>query len=90
MRLTVGGLEDVGLVARTPDPVDARKSLLALTDAGRDARESAFTRRSSILASRLDDRLSDDDRVCLNRALALLDLVVAETPVSRSSHTVTR
>jgi DNA-binding MarR family transcriptional regulator len=76
MGLTVGGLEDLGLIAKTPDPEDARRSLVELTDEGRSSRDQARGRRTGILARRLDDRLSADELACLDRALSLLDRVV--------------
>ncbi|GAA4673409.1 MarR family winged helix-turn-helix transcriptional regulator [Frondihabitans cladoniiphilus] len=76
MRLTVGGLEELGLVEKTPDPDDARKSLIALTAAGRRTRALAHERRTSILASRLDQRLDADELACVDRALRLIDTVV--------------
>lgn len=76
MGLTVGALEDVGLVARTPDPHDARRGLIELTDAGRESRAQSRDRRTGILAARLDARLSTDDLACIDRALTLLDSVI--------------
>ncbi|MCU1527213.1 MAG: hypothetical protein JWP75_976 [Frondihabitans sp.] len=77
MGLTVGGLEDLGFVAKTPDPEDARRSLVDLTDLGRASREQARNRRTAILAARFDDRLTGDELSCLDRALGLLDRILA-------------
>lgn len=76
MGLTVGGLEELGLVARRPDPADARRSLLALTDAGVESRATARDRRAGVLAARLDARLSADELALVDRALTLIDAVV--------------
>jgi DNA-binding MarR family transcriptional regulator len=76
MGLTVGGLEDLGLVAKTADPDDARRSLVDLTDEGRASRDQARDRRTGILAARLDDRLTSDELSSLGRALDLIDRVV--------------
>lgn len=76
MGLTVAGLEELGLVAKTPDPADARRSLLALTDAGVESRSTARDRRAGVLAARFDARLSADEIALLDRALTLIDAVV--------------
>lgn len=76
MGLTVQALEDLGLVAKTPDPQDARRSLVILTDAGRESRAQARDRRSGLLAQRLESRLSPDDRDVIDTALRLLDQVI--------------
>lgn len=46
MGVTVAGLEERGLVARSADPADGRRWLLTATDAGRDALNSG---RSAIV-----------------------------------------
>lgn len=63
-------LERRGFIARTPNPADARASLVSITDAGKAAIDDLVPRRVSI-ESRLLAGLGDDrDRVV--GALALL------------------
>lgn len=76
MGLTVTGLEDDGLVAKSPDPADARRSLVDLTEAGRESRARARDRRGGILAARLDARLSPEELALIDRALVLIDSVI--------------
>jgi len=76
MGVTVTALEDLGLVAKSPDPTDARRSVVDITDAGRTDRDRARAQRAGILAARLDERLTVDDLACLERALTLIDAVV--------------
>ena len=76
MGLTVQALAELGLVAKTPDPKDARRTLVALTDAGVESRASARDRRAGLLASRLESRLDADELALIDRALTLLDAVV--------------
>ncbi len=68
------GLEDAGLLARTPDPDDRRASRLTVTDAGRDAVARTTAARTALFDTataawtdsevdelvRLLHRLSDD------------------------------
>jgi DNA-binding MarR family transcriptional regulator len=65
-------LEHDGLVARTPDPLDARAARIALTDAGREELASVRRSRAAVLQERLD-RLDDDARTALAAALDPLD-----------------
>ncbi|AMM19892.1 hypothetical protein AX769_06645 [Frondihabitans sp. PAMC 28766] len=76
MGLTVAGLEELGLIAKKPDPADARRSLLELTDAGVESRASARDRRAGVLAGRFDARLTPDELAAIEHALDLIDRVV--------------
>lgn len=76
MGLTVAALDELGLVTKEPDPADARRTLVALTEAGVETRASARDRRAGALAARLDARLTLDELACIDRALTLLDTVV--------------
>jgi DNA-binding MarR family transcriptional regulator len=69
-------LEQDGLVARTPDPRDARASRIALTDAGRDELAAVRSARAAVLQARLD-RLDDDARAALAAALDPLDQLLS-------------
>jgi DNA-binding MarR family transcriptional regulator len=57
MNATLGALEDRGLVARSADPADRRRVVLALTDAGHDAvglRRAARRRQIAEALAHLD------------------------------------
>lgn len=67
------GLQERGLVERTPDPGDRRAVLLRLTDGGRRIRAEVDRARAADNEV-LFARLSPDDRAALTRLLtALLD-----------------
>ena len=59
-------------MVRTPDPLDARASRIALTDAGRDELATVRAQRAAVLQARLD-RLDDDARAALAAAIEPLD-----------------
>jgi DNA-binding MarR family transcriptional regulator len=71
----VQGLEDKGLVARRPDPHDARAAQLAITRLGRRTVTALRAERSRALAAALD-RLDDDERAKVAAALGPLHGVV--------------
>ena len=70
MTAQVQRLEADGLVTRTPDPADARATLVALTDAGADVLTGIRRSRGAALAPVLDAVHPDADR--LRDAVALL------------------
>lgn len=53
MSRQVAALEQLGLVARRPDPADGRGALVSLTDDGRTAFARARARRHEWIAGRL-------------------------------------
>jgi DNA-binding MarR family transcriptional regulator len=70
-------LEEEGLIARTPDPLDRRSSLVAVTDDGRRLLEELRTRKTAFLAARLEG-LNADERATLERAADILERVLSE------------
>jgi len=67
----VDGLEELGLVARTPDPDDRRAVLVGLTDRGREvAKELRAARRAP--SEQLLEALSAEDRAQLRTTLLTL------------------
>jgi len=68
----VAELEALGLVAREPDPADARASLIRLSDAGREALTRGRAARRDLLASAIAERLDDEELALLRRVPALL------------------
>ena len=51
----IRSLEDGGFVSRTPDPADARATLISATTTGREAFEAIAQRRTEVLAEVLVD-----------------------------------
>lgn len=76
MARTVRALETAGLVERTTDPADARKSPLALTARGRDALERERQRRTDWLTVALTQALDPDERETVRSAVPLLARLV--------------
>ncbi|WP_223693894.1 MarR family winged helix-turn-helix transcriptional regulator [Leifsonia poae] len=72
-------LEEAGLVDRTTDPLDRRRSLLQLTERGVEALGESMRPRDEWLAVRLAD-LSPTERGVLRLAAALLDELAAPSP----------
>ncbi|MGW3287655.1 MarR family winged helix-turn-helix transcriptional regulator [Streptomyces sp. NPDC001002] len=74
MASTLAVLEQRGLVHRTPDPADGRRSIVAVTEEGRamldERRSESIHRLSTVL-----DEFSDEERTTLAAALPLLDLL---------------
>lgn len=68
----VKGLEERGLLLRTPAPQDGRQSLVGLTAAGRDVLETNRRRRNEWLTERLSE-LDADERELLRRVLGVLE-----------------
>ena len=77
MTRTVAGLVEGGLVARADDPADGRSVILSLTPEGRRTIRDIRRRRDQWFAARLE-KLTDDERVVLAQATALLERVAAE------------
>lgn len=72
MSQTVAELEAAGLVTRSPDQSDGRRSLVGLTEAGRAALHEDRLHRDGFLAEVIAERLSDQERELLRRAVELL------------------
>jgi DNA-binding MarR family transcriptional regulator len=72
MAQTVTDLESDGLVARSPDPTDGRRILVALTDAGRATLAADRLKREGWLAGSIDEELSDEEQHLLANAVPLM------------------
>jgi DNA-binding MarR family transcriptional regulator len=70
-------LEEMGLIARTPDPQDRRSSLVAVTPDATAMLAEQRTRKTAFLAERLD-RLEPADRAALERAADILERMLSE------------
>ncbi|ARF52963.1 MarR family winged helix-turn-helix transcriptional regulator [Streptomyces gilvosporeus] len=77
MARAVGLLLEQGLVTRRAHPTDGRKSLLELSDAGRDALEAERGRRAGWLALAIEAELTEDERELLARSAALMERLAA-------------
>jgi DNA-binding MarR family transcriptional regulator len=72
MATTLAVLEQRGLVRRTPDPTDGRRSIVTVTD---DGRAMLAARRSESVQRLADvlDEFTPQERATLTAALPLLD-----------------
>ena len=70
-------LEEMSLIARTPDPQDRRSSLVAVTPDATAMLAEQRTRKTAFLAERLD-RLEPEDRAALERAADILERMLSE------------
>lgn len=75
---TIAPLADDGLIAKTPDPLDGRSHLLALTPAGEAALTRIRQERSALLARR-SGRLTPRQCRELEAALPLLELLLDDS-----------
>jgi DNA-binding MarR family transcriptional regulator len=73
MRVTVADLESQGLVARVPDPSDARGVLVSLTPAGERMIAESRTRRSTRVLAAAESALTAEERGVLVAATAALE-----------------
>ena len=72
MAQTVSDLEADGLIARTPDPHDKRRALVALTEQGNDALAADRRNRIGWLARAITEDLSREEQAVLRDAVELL------------------
>lgn len=72
----IAALDSAGLIAGTPDPLDGRQTLLALTDLWRDQIRARREARQDWLERTISARLSVQEQQDLARATALLWRIV--------------
>jgi DNA-binding MarR family transcriptional regulator len=70
---TLAGLEAAGLLVRGTDPGDGRRSLLAITDSGRDALREDMQQRDAWLRQAIAGELTGTERELLRLAGELLE-----------------
>lgn len=76
---TLQGLEKAGLIARTPDAADGRRSRIDLTAAGRDAFRPLDRQSAEAVAGMLAP-LAPHDRARLVAALASVEALLSDAP----------
>lgn len=76
MRLVVAQLELQQQVSRAPDPLDARKQLIQLTDQGRDTLQRSRQQRSDWLARQLKEKASAAQLHTLDEAVRILEQLI--------------
>lgn len=72
MAQTVRDLESGGLVSRTPDPLDGRRAIVALTRTGTELLHTTRARREGQFTEVLDSELDEREREVLREAIGLL------------------
>jgi DNA-binding MarR family transcriptional regulator len=75
MAATLGVLDELGYLARTPDPADRRRVVISLSDAGTDTVRGIQQHRDEWLAHALLDELSPAELDAVTRALPLLQRI---------------
>ncbi|MFG2881359.1 MarR family winged helix-turn-helix transcriptional regulator [Streptomyces sp. NPDC048297] len=73
MATTLAGLDQHGLIRRSPDPEDGRRQLVTLTDTGRARVEGNKRLREEWLARAFQDRYSEEERQTVLKALELME-----------------
>ncbi|MCB5912248.1 MarR family winged helix-turn-helix transcriptional regulator [Streptomyces pinistramenti] len=72
MRLTLGALEENGILARSPHPTDGRQVVFSLTDEGRQVLAEVRRAKQDWLAVAISDRLTADEQRTLATATELI------------------
>lgn len=72
MATTVQALTGEGWITGRPHPTDGRKTLLAITDEGREILNGERDRREDRLATAIEDALTADERAVLEAATPLI------------------
>ncbi|MGW1892696.1 MarR family winged helix-turn-helix transcriptional regulator [Streptomyces sp. NPDC002004] len=78
MRLTLGALEEQGLVERTPDPHDGRQSVMSVTDTGRAALAAVRAAKRGWLSHAIGEQLDASERRTIAEATALLERLTGQ------------
>ncbi|MBT2383441.1 MarR family winged helix-turn-helix transcriptional regulator [Streptomyces sp. ISL-11] len=78
MRVILGALEDLALVARSPHPTDGRQVIFSLTGRGREAVASVRHSKHTWLTDAITHRLGPDEQHTLAEATRLLRRLLEE------------
>jgi DNA-binding MarR family transcriptional regulator len=77
MAAILAGIDQHGLIRRTPDPHDGRRQLITLTDAGREVIAGSRRAREEWISRALTEDFTEAERQTIIAALALLDRLAA-------------
>jgi DNA-binding MarR family transcriptional regulator len=77
MTATLQGLDELGLITRSPDPEDGRRQIIALSRAGKARASADREGRHAWLARSMDERFTAKELRTINEALTLLDELTA-------------
>jgi DNA-binding MarR family transcriptional regulator len=75
MAATLGVLDELGYLARTPDPADRRRVVISLSESGTDTVRGVFQHRDEWLAQALLDELTPAELDAVTHVLPLLQRV---------------
>lgn len=78
MRLTVGALEERGVLARSPHPTDGRQVVFSLTDGGRRMLAAVRQAKQNWLAVAIANRLTPQEQQTLATATELMRRLMPE------------
>ncbi len=78
MTATLAGLDRLGYLARTPDPLDGRRQVITLSPAGRTRAADRRQAREEWLVATMQDRYTEAERQTINEALILLERLTDE------------
>ncbi|GAB7030048.1 MarR family transcriptional regulator [Streptomyces platensis subsp. malvinus] len=78
MRVTVGALEERGVLARSPHPTDGRQVVFSLTEEGRRLIDAVRRAKHHWLAVAVADRLTPEERRTLAEATGLIRRLTQE------------
>ncbi|MFF8790945.1 MarR family winged helix-turn-helix transcriptional regulator [Streptomyces sp. NPDC015125] len=78
MRLTVGALEERGVLTRSPHPTDGRQVVFSLTEEGRRMLAVVRQAKHNWLAQAIADRLTPQEQQTLESATALIRRLMPE------------
>jgi len=73
----LSNLKDQDIIDKTPHETDKRKSLISLTQKGREILEKSRYEKDEWLAQAIDNTLSADEKRTLQEAVAILHKIVA-------------
>jgi DNA-binding MarR family transcriptional regulator len=76
MTRVLAALDERGLIVRSPDPGDARSTLVALSPVGVEVLADVRSRRTALLDARLA-RLTEPQRAALEAAIPALEAMVS-------------
>jgi DNA-binding MarR family transcriptional regulator len=80
------GLKERGYIETQPDPDDARKTVISLTDDGRALLAAVLESREAWLARAIEETVAPEERADLDRAIDVLERLAAAVTRSGNSY----